>query len=95
MRAGSVGMLCNLSADFKVGGRQTEPRIERLMDTMFLEDDGRDERQLLNGLSEFWGHASRSNGRTGFLRCPCLISAGSVHFLGRRQRWAAKTAGYE
>ena len=29
---------------------------------MFLENVGRDERQLVNGLSEFRGHASRSNG---------------------------------
>ena len=42
-------------------GGGPEPRIERLMDAMFLEDVGRDERQLVNGLSEFRGHASRSN----------------------------------
>jgi hypothetical protein len=29
---------------------------------MFLEDVGRDERQVVNGLSEFRGHASCSNG---------------------------------
>ena len=29
---------------------------------MFFEDVGRDERQLVNGLSEFGGHASCSNG---------------------------------
>jgi hypothetical protein len=29
---------------------------------MFLENVGRDERELVNGLSEFRGHASRSNG---------------------------------
>ena len=36
--------------------------VERLMDAMFLENVGRDERQLVNGLSEFRCHASRSNG---------------------------------
>ena len=35
-----------------------EPRIERLVDVMFLENVCRDERQLVNGLSEFRGHAS-------------------------------------
>src|SRR5207253_733706 len=39
-----------------------EPRIERFVDAMFLEDVGRDERQLVNGRSEFRGHASRSDG---------------------------------
>ena len=34
-------------------GGGPKPRIERLVDTMFLEDVGRDERQLVNGLSEF------------------------------------------
>jgi hypothetical protein len=29
---------------------------------MFLENGGRDERQVVNWLSEFRGHASRSNG---------------------------------
>jgi hypothetical protein len=29
---------------------------------MFLEDVCGDERQLENGRSEFWGHASRSDG---------------------------------
>jgi hypothetical protein len=43
------------------GGRP-EPRIERFVDAMFFEHGCRDERQLVNGLSEFWGHASRSNG---------------------------------
>jgi hypothetical protein len=39
-----------------------EPRIERFVDAMFLEDVCGDERQLVNGLAEFRGHASRSNG---------------------------------
>ena len=43
-------------------GGGPEPRIERLVDVMFLENVGRDERQLVNGLSEFRGHASRSIG---------------------------------
>ena len=43
-------------------GGGPEPRIERLMDAMFFENVGRDERQLVNGFSEFGGHASRSNG---------------------------------
>jgi hypothetical protein len=43
------------------GGRP-KSRIERFEDAMFFEDVGRDERQLMNGLSEFRGHASRSNG---------------------------------
>jgi hypothetical protein len=45
------------------GGRLPEPeRVERFVDAMFLEDVGRDERQVVKGLSEFRGHASRSNG---------------------------------
>ena len=43
-------------------GGGSEPRIERLVNVMFLEDGCRDEWQLMNGLSEFGGHASRSNG---------------------------------
>ena len=39
-----------------------EPRIERLVNAVFFEDVGRDKRQLVNGLSVFRGHASRSNG---------------------------------
>jgi hypothetical protein len=39
-----------------------EPRVKRLVNVMFLENVCRDERQLVNGLSEFGGHASRSNG---------------------------------
>ena len=39
----------------------TEPRIERLMDAMFLSGC-RDERQVVNGLAEFRHHASRCNG---------------------------------
>jgi hypothetical protein len=43
-------------------GGGPEPRIERFVNAMFLENVGRDQRQLVNGLSEFRGHASRSNG---------------------------------
>jgi len=43
-------------------GGGSKPRIERLLDAMFLEDVGRDERQLVNGFTEFRGHASRSVG---------------------------------
>jgi hypothetical protein len=43
-------------------GGGPEPRIEQFVDAMFLEDVDQDERQLVNGLSEFWGHASCSNG---------------------------------
>jgi hypothetical protein len=43
-------------------GGGPKPRIERFVDVMFLENVGRDERELVNGLSEFRGHASRSNG---------------------------------
>jgi hypothetical protein len=32
------------------------------VNAMFFEDVWRDKRQLVNGLSEFGGHASRSNG---------------------------------
>src|ERR1700720_4180138 len=39
-----------------------EPRIGRLVDAMFFENVGRDERQLVNGFTEFRAHASRSNG---------------------------------
>jgi hypothetical protein len=43
-------------------GGGPEPRVERLVDAVFLENAHRDERQLVNGRSEFRGHASRSNG---------------------------------
>ena len=43
-------------------GGGPEPRVERLVDAMFFENVGRNERQVVNGLSEFRGHASRSNG---------------------------------
>jgi len=46
----------------KQAGGGSEPRINRLVDAMFFENVGRDERQLVNGPSEFRGHASRSNG---------------------------------
>jgi hypothetical protein len=62
--------------------RRTEPRIERLMGAMFFEDAGRDERQLLNGLSEFGGHASRSNGyevnSNGGARNLQMVMVGSI-----------------
>jgi hypothetical protein len=41
--------------------KRAKPRIEQFVDAMFLEDVRRDERQLLNWLPEFRGHASRSN----------------------------------
>jgi hypothetical protein len=46
----------------KQTGGGSKSRIERLMNVMFLENVGWDERQLVNGRSEFGGHASRSNG---------------------------------
>ena len=69
MWAGSVGTLqgqANLPVfapqRLKQAGGGSKARIERLVDAMFLENVCRDERQLVNGLSEFRGHASRSNG---------------------------------
>jgi hypothetical protein len=67
----ALAILVDIAADRQVpvfaperleqtGGRP-EPRIERLVNAMFIEDVGRDERQLENGLSVFRGHASRSN----------------------------------
>jgi len=44
-------------------GGGPEPHIKRLVDAMFLEDVGRDEGQVVNGFSEFRGHASRSKGQ--------------------------------
>src|SRR5438105_15220974 len=68
----ALAVLADIAADRQVpvlaperleqAGGGAEPRIERLMDAMFLEDVGRDERQLVNGLAEFGGHASRSVG---------------------------------
>jgi hypothetical protein len=46
----------------KQTGGGPKPRIERLVDVMFFENVGRDERQVVNGLTEFRGHASRSVG---------------------------------
>src|ERR1019366_10465739 len=43
-------------------GGGPEPRIERLVNVMFLENICRDERQVVDVLSELGGHASRSNG---------------------------------
>jgi hypothetical protein len=45
----------------KQTGGGPEPRIERLVNAVFLEDVGRDKRQMVNGLSEFRRHASCSN----------------------------------
>jgi hypothetical protein len=43
-------------------GGGPEARIERFVDAIFFENVGWDERQLVNGPSEFRGHASRSVG---------------------------------
>ncbi len=43
-------------------GGGSNPRIERLVNAMFFENVGRNERQLVNRPSEFRCHASRSNG---------------------------------
>ena len=68
-------------------GGGPEPRIERFVDAMFFEDVGRDERQLVNGLSEFGGHASRSNGyeanSVGGGR-NLQLAIGRIGFLGYR-----------
>jgi hypothetical protein len=40
----------------KQAGGGPEPRIERFVDAMFLENICRDERQVVNGFTEFWGH---------------------------------------
>jgi hypothetical protein len=47
--------LCNLAPLLQANGWQIGPRIEQFADAMFLEDVRRDERQLVNGLSEFPG----------------------------------------
>src|ERR1700730_1463547 len=68
----ALAVLVDIAADGEVAifaperleqaGGRPEPRIERLVDAMFLENVWRDERQLVNGLTEFRDHASRSNG---------------------------------
>ncbi|MGB8899235.1 MAG: hypothetical protein WCC90_08390 [Methylocella sp.] len=40
---------------------QSETRFERLVHLVFIADIGWDERQGVNGFTEFRGHASRSN----------------------------------
>jgi len=46
----------------KQAGGGPKPCIERFVDVMFLENVCRNERQVVNGFTEFRGHASRSNG---------------------------------
>jgi hypothetical protein len=46
----------------KQSGGRSKPRIERFVDPMFLEDVGRNERQLVNGRSQFRGHVACSIG---------------------------------
>jgi len=48
---------------FKQTVGRSEPRIERFVDATLLEHVHRDERQLVNGFTEFRDHASRSNER--------------------------------
>ena len=43
-------------------GDGPKPRIERFVDAVFFENVCRDERQVVNGFTQFRGHASRSNG---------------------------------
>jgi hypothetical protein len=61
---------------------------------MFLENVGRDERQLVNGLSEFRGHASRSNGHEQIRVMAAEIyrvrSNGQDLADKRRFRWTAR-----
>jgi hypothetical protein len=47
----------------KQTGGGAEPRIERLVHLVFIADIGWDERQVVNGFTEFRGHPSRSNGQ--------------------------------
>ena len=68
----ALAILVDIAADGEVAvlaperleqaGGGPKPRVEWFVDAMFFEDVGRDERQLVNGRSEFRGHASRSNG---------------------------------
>jgi hypothetical protein len=64
------------------------------MEAMFFEHGCRDERQLVNGLAEFRGHASHSNGYEAnssdgvrnlqqAIEPTGFLSAGSVHLLRR------------
>jgi hypothetical protein len=58
-RQGLLARFCNLAQLLEASGRN---RVSsQFVDAMFLEDVRRDERQLLNWLAEFRGHASRSN----------------------------------
>ena len=62
----ALAVLVDVAADWQVpvfaserleqAGGGPEPRIERFVNAMFLEDAGRDEGQLVNGHSEFRGH---------------------------------------
>jgi hypothetical protein len=58
----TIGAILGMAAHHEQRLEQTrggpESRIERLVDAMFFENVGRDKRELVNGLSEFWGHAS-------------------------------------
>jgi hypothetical protein len=90
----ALAVLVDIAADRQVpvfaperleqtGGRP-EPRIERLVNAMFFENVGRDERQVVNGVSEFRGHASRSNGHeanSGDSRGNLPHAAGRTGFL--------------
>jgi hypothetical protein len=70
------------------------------MEAMFFEHGCRDERQLVNGLAEFRGHASHSNGYEAnssdgvrnlqqAIEPTGFLSAGSVHLLRRPVRRAS------
>jgi hypothetical protein len=65
-----------------------EPRIERLVNAVFLENVGRDKRQLVNRLSEFGGHGTCSVGYeadSGYAAKIYSAAIGRTRFLtGRR-----------
>jgi hypothetical protein len=84
-----------MKAKFPEFGVPIEARIERFVDAMFFEDICRDEWQLANGLSEFRGHASRSNGHeadsSGIGRnLPRAIGQSGF----QRSRWLMSTGRY-
>jgi hypothetical protein len=78
----------------KQAGGGSKARIERLVNAMFFENVSRDERQLVNGLSEFRGHTSRSVGyeaNSGGSRGNLPHAAGRAGFL--QSQWPRSADG--
>jgi len=57
-----LGLLAHFEIWYASSKRVTDRNLAWFVDTMFFEDISRDERHFVNGLFEFGGHASRSNG---------------------------------